>query len=723
MKWNAQWIKASCDLGEVCPLFSKQFTCSKKLKKATLHITALGVYEATLNRIRVGSFVLAPGWTSYQKRLQYQSYEVTDLLSTENTIEVMVGKGWYRSPIPGFGNSKVQHELQQNPAGLLAQLELCYDDGSIEYISSDETWQFSESKVRFSEIYDGEEYDASFPVAPLVSCQCFDGPWNTLIAQQGEEIHEQDEIRPVQIFTTPAGETVIDFGQNLTGYIHLKLDAKKGEKVRLSHAEVLDQNGNFYTANYRSARAKLDYTCCEGVQSYQPKFTFYGFRYVRIDEFPGGTNHVSMDNLTAIAVHSELTRTGFLKSSNPLLNQLFDNVLWGQKGNFIDVPTDCPQRDERLGWTGDAQVFVRTAALNYNVERFFRKWLQDMVADQEADGGIGHVIPNLLGPDQSAGWADAATICPWQIYLAYGHKSILADQFQCMCKWIGYITKHTTTQYLWTGGTHFGDWLGLDAPSGSYKGASREDFIASAYYAYSTSLVIKAGKVLGKDISSYEQLYDNIVRTFQATYPVYLTQTECVLAAYFHLAKDCEAAARQLANMIEANHLQLSTGFLGTPYLLHVLSDYGYSKLAYTLLLRTEYPSWLYPVTKGATTIWEHWDGIMPNGSFWSSDMNSFNHYAYGCVLDWVYSVAAGIQTQEAYPGYEKIIIAPHPDTRLDWLDASLDTAHGRIQSSWKKQGNQWRYEIVTPVDAAIHINNQTYNVTKGAYLFYSSID
>ena len=336
---------------------------------------------------------------------------------------------------------------------------------------------------------------------------------------------------------------------------------------------------------------------------------------------------------------------------------------------------------------------------------------------------MGHLIPDAeLRDSSSAAWGDAAAICPWQVYLAYGNPQILRNQFASMKKYVAYITAATTTPNLWTGGEHYGDWLGLDAPSGSYKGSSREDFIASAFYAYSTSLVIKAGHVLGEEVSAYETLYGNIVEAFRQAYPEYKTQTECVLAAHFRLAADCQAAADQLADMIAACGGHLETGFVGTPYLLHVLSDFGHADLAWSLLLREQYPSWLYPVTKGATTIWEHWDGIMEDGGFWSADMNSFNHYAYGAVADWVYMVAAGINTVEEAPGYEKVRIAPVPDARLDWLKATLETRHGRISSEWKQEDTLWRYEITTPVEAEIVIDGTKHLVSAGTYYFYSQI-
>lgn len=722
MQWTANWIKPKDKMGDVVPVFCKAFTLGQTVQKAELFVTALGVYEAELNGKRVGEFILAPGWTVYRKRLQYQCYDVTELLQAENALKITVGKGWYRCALGTVDNpAPANAELMQKPAGLIAQLEITYRDGTKKIVNTDASWTVYEGPVRFSEIYDGEHFDANIGLENPQGAEVFEGPSHTLIPQEGEEIRKQEVLHAADMFVTPKGEVVVDFGQEITGYVVTTVNAKKGDLVDISFAEVMDKYGNFYTENYRKAKAEYKYTCRDGLQTYEPKLTFWGFRYIRVNAFPGGLEKVTPDAFTAVVLHSDMKRTGYLRCSDPLLNRLFSNVIWGQKGNFVDVPTDCPQRDERLGWTGDAQVFTRTAALNFDVEKFFKKWLKDLAADQEENGYIPHVIPNVLRIGKSsAAWGDAATISPWQIYLAYGDPQILADQYESMCKWISYITTTTTTAYLWTGGNHFADWLGLDAPSGSYKGSTREDFIASAYYAYSTELVIKAGNVLGRDVSYYEELYDNIVKTFQKTFPEYYTQTECVLAAHFRLAEDLQAAADRLAELVKKAGVSLQTGFVGTPYLLHVLSDYGYTDLAYALLLRTEYPSWLYPVTKGATTIWEHWDGIMENGDFWSADMNSFNHYAYGAVTDWVYTVAAGIQTVEDAPGYEKIKIVPHPCKRLDWLQAELNTRHGLVSSLWKKTDNGWRYEITTPVESEIVINGKSRSVTAGSYVFYS---
>lgn len=717
MEWCARWIAPKQDMGDVCPVFTKAFANGEDVAKAELFITAMGVYEARLNGARVGEDVLAPGWTSYEKRHQYQCYDVTALLKQDNLLEVVVGRGWYRSPMPGWAEPQEKKKRTDRPAGMIAQLVLTGTDGSKRTVATDESWMVGESQVRFSEIYDGETFDATFRDPTRRPVVCLDKGTDNLIPQQGEEIREEEFVAAERIFVTPAGETVVDFGQEVTGYVRFTVEAQAGDLVEISHGEVLDKDGNFYNENYRTAKAKLCYVCKNGVQTYHPRLTFFGFRYIRLDRFPGTP---TPEQFTAVAVHSHMKRTGYLSSSNPLLNRLFSNVIWGQRGNFLDIPTDCPQRDERLGWTGDAQAFVKTASYNYDVERFFTKWLSDLAADQCADGSVPHVIPACGLDSGSAAWDDAATICPWQIYMTYGNPEILRRQFESMKKYVDFITGATRDAGLWTGGSHYEDWLGLDAPVGSYKGSSRADFIASAFYAHSTDLVVKAGKVLGEDVRRYEELYRSIVNAFRQTFPDYRTQTEMVLAVHFGLAPEPQKTADQLAARIVADGSRLQTGFVGTPYLLHVLSEYGHTDLAYTLLLRTEYPSWLYPVTKGATTVWEHWDGIMENGDFWSADMNSFNHYAYGSVMDWVYEEAAGIKP--AQPGFAKIHIEPKPDDRLEWLEVSLETRRGTVRSCWRhivENGRRKvRYEILTPSPAVLVIQGRQSEVAAGEYIF-----
>lgn len=722
MQWTAKWITPLRDMGDVAPVFSKCISISKPIKKADMRITAMGVYEANINDVRVGQFVMAPGWTDYHHRLQYQTYDVTNLLSNENVLKVTIGKGWYRSAMP-FRPMKAQLELMEQPTGVLMQLDISYEDGTYECIITDSSWSVSEGPVRFSEIYDGEVYDANIGENETIPVVEFEGPGIPVVPQQGVDVIEQERLVAARIITTPKGECVVDFGQEITGYVEVIVTAKRGEKIKLSFAEVLDKHGNFYTENYRAAKCLYEYTCCDGTQTWHPKLTFYGFRYVRVDEFPGGIKNVDMNTFTAIAVYSDIKQTGFIYSSNPKLNQLISNIQWGQRGNFLDVPTDCPQRNERLGWTGDAQVFTRAACYNFDCEQFFAKWLTDMAISQREDGYIGQIIPNILTCGVSAAWEDAATICPWEIYLAYGNKRILEDQFNCMCKWVDYVTSITETPGLWTGmkPEQHGDWLGLDGEPGSREGASRKELIATAFYAHSTRLVVKVGHILEKDVTRFEKQYGEIVNAFRKEYPVYKTQTECIMAIHFELADNCQEVAKQLADMVqECGHLQ--TGFVGTPYLLHALSKYGHTELAYSLLLREEYPSWIYSVNKGATTIWEHWDGIMENGDFWDASMNSFNHYAYGAVIDWIYGVAGGITPVEEYPGYERVRIAPIPDARLDWLKVSLDTRHGQIRSGWVKQDTFWRYEISTPVPAEIVVDGISHEVQAGNYIFYSTL-
>ena len=717
MNWNAKWIMPAADFGEAAPVFLKRFTRSGAVSKATLELTAIGVYEAVLNGKRVGDFILAPGWTTYRKRLQVQTYDITGLLKEENDLTVTVGKGWYRSRYSGSGPWP-----HQEP-GMTARITLEYDDGRQEIILSDEAWKCGESAIRFSEIYDGEICDGTWQTVCEQAVAAFDGPTETLIPQEGEEVREQEQLTVAKLFTAPNGELILDFGQEISGYVVSTLDAKAGEILDLSFAEVLDKDGNFYTGNYRSAKCQYRYICREGKQTYKPKLTFWGFRYVRVNAFPGGLDKTDPAAFTAVALYSEMKRTGHLRCSHPKLNQLFSNILWGQRCNFLDVPTDCPQRDERLGWTGDAQVFVRTACLNYDVEKFFAKWLADLAADQFETGSVSHMVPDTWRWEAgSAAWGDAATICPWTVYLAYGNPEILRRQFTSMKKWVDYITNRTTTPGLWTGDGHYGDWLALDAPEGERKGLSDQDLIASAYYAHSTSIVAKAGRILGEDVAEYEALYEKIVRTFRETFTEYKTQTECVVAAYFGLASDCQAATDKLVQLIGDCGGHLVTGFVGTPYLLHVLSSYGHADVAWSLLLREEYPSWLYAVNRGATTIWEHWDSLKEDGSFWSDNMNSFNHYAYGSVADWVYMVAAGIQTVEEAPGYEKIRIAPIPDARLDRLEATIETRHGTVRSCWRKEGNLWRYEITTPGETTVVIDGESRVVSAGTWYFYSKI-
>lgn len=705
---DSSWITTP-DRESICPVFRRAFDLKGPVEKAELAITALGVYEAELNGARVGDYVLAPGWTTYSKRLQVQQYDITDLLRESNELRVTVGDGWFRSTTIGDPSQ---------PCGLIALITLRYTDGSTERIATDEAWEAGESPVRFSEIYDGETYDARIVPGGWQAAQRLEWSRDILIPQEGETIRETGRVAARKVIRTPKGELVVDFGQEVTGYVEFTVDAKAGDTVCFDHGEMLTKKGNFYNANYRNAKAEVRYTCRDGQQTWHPELTFFGFRYIRLKEWPG---EATPEQFTAITVGSDLERTGWLETGHELLNKLFSNIVWSQRDNFLDVPTDSPQRDERMGWTGDAQVFVKTATYLFDTERFFRKWLRDMAAEQWEDGGIPYIVPDVLKNGAvSAGWGDAAVICPWQVYQTYGDPAVLEEQYACMKGWVDYITRHTSTPNLWTSGGHFGDWLALDAPGGGYYGASRNDFIASAFYAYSTELLVKAGRALGKDVSGYETLQESIKAEFRRTFPEYGTQTEYALAIRFGLAEDPQKAADELAKKIRDGGKKLQTGFIGTPYILHVLSRYGHADLAWDLLLRKKYPGWLYPITKGATTVWEHWDGIKTNGEFWSADMNSFNHYAYGSVADWMIEQAAGICHDEEHPGFSEIIWEPHPDKRAGRLTATLDTRNGRIRASWRYEENQICYELETPVAAEVKLpGGESLRVEAGSYVFW----
>lgn len=721
---QAMWITVSEDLGDICPVFRKTWNCSGHVKCARIMMSSLGVYEAELNGKRISDYVLAPGWTSYKTRLQYQEYDITEMLEEKNTLEITVGKGWFRSRMADFAYPEEAEKRQKQPCGLIAQLSVIYKDGKQEELYTDETWEYAESPVRFSEIYDGEVYDACFCPADWKRAVILNWSKDILIPQEGCKIREMERIYAKSVFRTPRGELVVDFGQEVTGYVEFSVNAHEGERIHILHGEMTDHEGNFYNENYRSAKAEITYICRAGRQTWHPRLTFFGFRYIMLDEFPKmEDSELYTEQFTAIAVYSDMEQTGHIASSDNRLNRLVSNIMWGQKGNFLDVPTDCPQRDERLGWTGDAQVFVKAACYNFDTEKFFTKWLRDLAAEQRKDGAVTTVVPDYMPGDRpSAAWGDAAVICPWQIYMIYGNEKILEDQFDSMKRWVDYITASTKKPFLWTGGEHYGDWLGLDAPAGSYKGSSREDLIATAYYAYSTELLIRAGRVIGKDMGEYEELHRRIVSAFRKTFPGYYTQTEHVLAVHFGLAEDVQKTADDLAELIIQDGTQIKTGFVGTPLILHVLSSYGHTALAYSLLLRTGYPSWLYPVEKGATTIWEHWDGIRTDGNFWSADMNSFNHYSYGAVADWIYEVAAGITPVEKAPGFRRVRIEPHPDGRIGWLEVSVRTRNGMVSSRWNCEKDSIRYDIKTEMPAEIIIDGKTMNVEPGKYTFWGRL-
>ena len=723
-EWKAKWIEMEGDTLRYSPSphFRKEFSITKSIASARIYVTSHGFYELQLNGKKVGDQVLTPGWTSYSKRLQYQVYDVTlNLSKGNNAIAAVLGDGWYRGTL-GWGDNWAVYGKR---LGILLQLRITYTDGSESVIVTDETWKASnDGAIRMNDIYNGETYDATKKLTGWNLPGYNDKNWQSvktgnynngnLIASEGQPIKKIQEIKPVKIFRTPKGNLVVDMGQNMVGWLKLKVSGNKGTVVTLRHAEVMDEFGEFYTTNLRAAKCQLTYTLAgTGEELYEPRFTFMGFRFVEVTGFPG---ELTTDNLIGVVVHSDMSVTGSYECSNPLINQLQHNIQWGQKGNFVDVPTDCPQRDERLGWTGDAQAFSRTAAYNMDVSSFFAKWLKDVATDQKPGGEVPDVIPDILNrqgsatAQPSAGWGDVAVIVPWTMYLVYGDKHFLENQYPSMKAWVEYIRTRAGDSCIWKGGSKYGDWLFYHPPVNNHTepdGYTEHDFIATAFYAYSASILAEAAKALRKtdDAKIYSDLFNKIKEVFINEYVTGAgrvgtnSQTSYVLALKFNLLPDNlrKNAARFLADDIKSRRNHLSTGFLGTPYLCHVLSDNGYTDVAYDLLLQESYPSWLYPVKMGATTIWERWDGEKTDSTFQDPGMNSFNHYAYGAIGDWMYRVSAGIETMG--PGYRHIIIQPHPTNKLTYSKASFESPYGTIASGWERMDGKVKVKVIIPAN------------------------
>lgn len=724
MDWKAQWIEIDSESPTTSPAhyMRKEFDINKKVSKATVYATAHGIYELSINGEKVGQQVFTPGWTTYGKRLQYQVYDVTNQLNKGiNAIGAVLGEGWYKGSLGWTDN----WAIYGNKEGLLMQMNVEYSDGSTQTIISDNSWKSTNNgPITKNGLYYGEDYDATKELIGWNKPGYNDNYWKSvvtanydfnLVSSEGAEIKKIEEIKPIRVFTSPSGKQLVDLGQNLVGWVRLKVSGEKGTKVTIRHAEVLDKDGEFYTENLRSADCILNYTLSgTGEEIYEPTMTFMGFRFLEITGFPG---ELTEDNITAVVIHSDMKTTGKYESSDPLLNQLQHNIIWGQKGNFLDVPTDCPQRDERLGWTGDAQAFVRTASFNYDVASFFTKWLKDLSLDQREGGEVPFVVPDVLNPQKSkegevsAGWGDVATIAPWTIYQVYGDKGILETQYPSMKSYVEYIRNKAGESMIWKNGSVFGDWLFYHPFVNDHTGAdghTDKDFIATAFYAYSTSILSDAAKVLGKteDATFYSNLFNQIKKVFIHEYVTPAgrvgtnSQTSYVLALMFDLIPENlrSKSAQFLVDDIRSRGTHLSTGFLGTPYLCHVLSDNGHTDVAYDLLMQKTFPSWLYPVTVGATTIWERWDGQRPDGTFQDAGMNSFNHYAYGAIGDWMYRVSAGLDTKS--PGYKHLLIKPHPTHHLEYSKASFDTPYGIAESGWKREGNKIIVNVTIPVNS-----------------------
>jgi len=724
--WQASWIEA--DLTEdakksnPCPMLRREFAVRGEVKSARAYVTSHGLYEMYLNGERVGDQVLTPGWTSYDHHIQYQTYDVTALLRRgNNAAAVLLGDGWYRGNL-GFSG---QRNTYGTKLALLVQINVSLADGSSQTIVSDSGWKSATGPVLMSDIYDGETYDARLEKDGWRSPGYQDSSWgavriaeypkNNLVAPAGPPVRRIQELRPERILTTPSGETVVDMGQNMVGWIRLKAGGPAGTAVTLRHAEVLSKDGKFYTDNLRAAKQTVTYTLRgTGTEVFEPHFTFQGFRYVLVQGFPG---QLALDNLTGIVVHSDIAPAGTFDCSEPLINQLQHNIQWGQKGNFVDVPTDCPQRDERLGWTGDAQAFARTACFNAHAADFYTKWLKDVAADQKASGAIPHVIPNVLqrldpkANAASAGWADAAVIVPWTVYLSYGDRRILERQYASMKGWVDYMAGRAGDSFFWNNDFTYGDWLAFASTSSDYPGATTDkDLVSQAYFARSTDLLQKTAAVLGKkeDAERYAALLARVKQAFNAEFVTSTgrlasnTQTAYSLALAFDLLPEnlrSQAAGRLAGDVRKFKHI--TTGFLGAPLICRVLSNYGYLQEAFMLLTRKQYPSWLYPVTQGATTIWERWDGIKPDGSFQDAGMNSLNHYAYGAIGEWLYSVVAGLEIDPEKPGYRHTIVQPNPGGGLTHARATHQSMYGTVVAGWDLKDGIMHVSIDVPANTS----------------------
>ncbi len=737
--WKAQWISQPFVEDNRPVYFRAERTLDKKIRRATAYITSHGIYEAFINGKRVGDAYLTPGWTSYHERLQYQAYDVTGLLRQgKNAVGVGVAPGWYAG---GLGWGKVENRYHYGKdLSLLLQINIEYADGTRGYIMTDGNWCQSLDNdgknlftagegTEFANIYDGQTIDARkrnhllwATIEPedlwCVPAVVADLPKDNIVATVNEPVVKHASLPAVKYFVTPKGEKVIDFGQNIVGWERAVLRGKSGDVVRIKHAEVLDKDGNFYTANLRQAKATSTYILKgSGEEVFEPTMTFYGFRYIMVEGIEGDLNPA---DFTAEVIYSDFDTVGEFSSSNPTINQLQSNIEWGFHDNFVDVPTDCPQRDERMGWTGDAQVFFRTATFLGRVDGFFRKWLADLAADQRGCGAIPRVIPDVF-PDSDSrigatGWADAATIIPWDHYMAYGDISVLADQYESMRSWVDYMVNMSRdNNYLWNmHNEHFGDWLFWskpDDPDGQSAVTSKH-LVAQCFFANSADIVSRSATLLGKedDARYYADVAAKVREAYLNEYvtPNGLissdTQTAYVLALHFNMIPEQlrAQAVERLADNVARYKDHITTGFLGTPYICNVLTDGGRSDVAYRLLLQKTAPSWIYPVSKGATTIWERWDSIRPDGSI-IKGMNSFNHYSFGAIGDWLYRSAVGIR--ESSPGYKSIVIRPHTGGDFEWMQAATETPYGRVAAKWTAEDNVLKtLEVTVPVNTTAEI-------------------
>jgi alpha-L-rhamnosidase len=686
-------------------LLRKTFSLAKAVKSARIYSTALGAYQLYLNGQRVGNDVLAPGWTDYRKRVVYQVYDVTEQVRQGgNAIGAILGGGWYADGLSWLQN---RYNFGPPPVRLLVQLEVEYTDGSHDSTLSDESWKSKPSPITGSEIYNGENYDARLEQSGWDQASFSDSRWGAVavapaspapvVAQNFQPIRVNEILKPKAVTNPTPGVYIFDLGQNMVGWARLHVSGKAGTKVRIRFGEVLKPNGDLYTENLRTAEATDTYILRgKGQESFEPHFTFHGFRYVELTGYPGIP---TADAIDGVVFYTAAPFTIQFSTANPIVNQLWSNILWGQRGNFLSVPTDCPQRDERLGWMGDAEVFWRTASFNANLAAFSHKFTTDIRDAQSPTGAFTDVSPRV-GPttDSVAGWADAGVIIPWSAYLQFRDTRLLEDNWAAMEKWMEHIAgSNPNGLWLKERGNDYGDWLAIGS-------TTSKDLIATAYWAYDASLMMRIAQVLDRpqDEQKYREVFERVRKAFNQEYVKSDgtvgtgSQTSYVLALHMNLLsqKDRAIAAERLVEDIKAHDWHLTTGFLGTPYLMLELSNSVHSDVAYRLLLQNTYPSWGYMIEHGATTMWERWNGDQMMGD---PSMNSYNHYAYGAVAEWLYRYAAGIDELSEDPGFHRIVLHPQFDSTLGAVKATYDSPYGPITSNWKVDGSTIKWDVVIP--------------------------
>lgn len=687
--WQAQWIGAAKG-DDFHPVLRKVFEREKKVSRGRIYICGLGLYEAYINETKVGNEYLAPFLNDYLNCYQYQTYDITELLTARNEICIYLGKGWYMG-VFGLQN---QAELFGEHMTAIAELHLTYEDGSSEVIGTDGSWEYRGSDVKESGIYFGETFhrqlwrDKENPWRPVEARKA---P-GKLVERYSLPVVVKERLTPVEILHTPAGETVVDFGQNHAGYMEFQADFTAGTKIVIECGEIL-QNGNFYHENYRDAQSVFTYVSDGRKETVRPHFTYFGYRYLKVTGWPG---ELKKEDITSNVVYSDLDRTGYIETSDAKINRLYQNCLWSQKSNFIDLPTDCPQRSERLGWTGDAQVFSPTASYNMDTRAFYRKFLRDLRSEQlRADGAIPNYIPSLgeLGGATSV-WGDVGTFLPDQLYRTFGNLGEMAEYYPMMRDWVEYmyrVDEEKGGSRIFRNGFQFGDWLALDGVTEqSFKGSTDDDYIGTVYYYKSTEITARMAERLGyaEDAKTYHRLAEEIRAAIFHEYftpsgrLAMDTQASYIIALKFGLYPDKEKLIAQFRERLKKDCYQIKCGFVGAPLLCMTLCENGMEDLAYHFLFNEGFPSWLYCVNLGATTIWERWNSVLSDGTISGTGMNSLNHYSYGSVVEFFYAYIAGIRPAE--PGYRRAVIAPVPDMKFRYINGTYDSACGKYVSNWR---------------------------------------